>query len=99
MIRVNFCYDHVTAEYEFGGKKTCLLPTQHLPNHCIIADVVTVYCYLSYHCKLGMQILQGNMNGLTYRDLVRRNIVVPDFVVTHLLKDDARPHRARIVTE
>ena len=64
-------------------------------------------CFL-YRYKLGMHILQGNINGQTYRDLVPQNIVVPHFnnpplasILPRLLymDDNARTHRARILTE
>lgn len=65
---------------------------------------VTVWGCFSLNCKLEMYVLGGNMNGQIYRDNVLRDIVVPHFdnhpLATRPLymDDNARPHRARIVT-
>lgn len=85
--------------------KTAYAQNNICPTTAFGAGGVTVWGCFSYRCKLGMHILQGNMNGQTYRDLVLRNIVVPHFDNHPLasrplyMDDNARPHRARIVTE
>ena len=74
------------------------------PTHAFGAGGVTVWGCFSLSCKLDMHVLQGNMNGQLYRDLVLRDIVVPHFDGHPLadrplyIDDNARPHRARIVT-
>ena len=40
---------------------------------------VTVWGCFSFNCKLGLQVLQGNLNGVAYRDNVHNEHVVPHF--------------------
>lgn len=74
------------------------------PTQAFGAGGVTMWGCFSLDCKLDMHVLDGNMNGQIYRDSVLRNIVVPHFdnhpLATNPLymDDNARPHRARIVT-
>ena len=64
---------------------------------------VTVWGCFSFNCKLPLHFLQGNLNGVGYRDNVLDAHVVPHFDNHRLadrpifMDDNARPHRARLV--
>lgn len=81
-----FVEEHMEARVAFGG------------------GGVTVWGGISMTGKTELVVLRGeSMNGERYRDLCIRDIVVPhaqnfgdDFI---LVDDNARPHRARIVTD
>lgn len=66
---------------------------------------VTVWGCFSHDCKLPLQILNGTLNGLKYRDDILDGHVRPHFD-NHALADrpmfqddNARPHRARVVRD
>ena len=56
-------------------------------------------------CKMDLYVLNGTMTGQKYRDNIIRDIVVPHFDNDRLatrplfMDDNARPHRARIVSD
>ena len=63
---------------------------------------VMVWAGISAQGRTDLHIVQGNMNALNYRDNVLQAIVLPwrrriggSFI---LMDDNARPHRARIIT-
>lgn len=64
---------------------------------------VMVWAGISTHRRTELHIVQGNMNAINYRDNILEAIVVP--MVNQmgqgftLMDDNARPHRARIITE
>jgi transposase len=65
---------------------------------------VTVWGCFSFDCKIDLYVLNGTMTGQKYCDIIR-DIVVPHFdnhclAIRPLFMDDnARPHRARIVSD
>ncbi|MEW8548408.1 MAG: transposase [Candidatus Thiodiazotropha sp.] len=66
---------------------------------------ITVWACFSYRCKLDMYVLNGTLTGVSYRDNILRDIVVPHFDNHRLadrpifMDDNARPHRAAIVRQ
>ena len=54
--------------------------------------------------KVGLKIIEGNRNGPKYRDEILQEVILPR-IQDHpdenftLVDDNARPHRARVVTE
>ena len=72
---------------------------------CAICNCVTVWRCFSFNCKLHLHVLQGNLNGVAYRDNVLAiDAHVPPHFDNHRLADrpifmdaNARKHRARLV--
>jgi hypothetical protein len=66
---------------------------------------VMVWEYVSYDCKLDFITVRGNLNGQNYRQNILEASVVPHFDNHPLntrpvfVDDNARPHRARVVTD
>ncbi len=66
---------------------------------------MTVWGCFSHHCKLDLYPLDGTLTGQKYKDNILRPIVVPHFDGHPLgnrpifMDDNARPHRAGIVTD
>ena len=66
---------------------------------------VTVWGCFSHDCKLSLQILNGTLDGLKYRDDILDGHVGPHFENYALADrpmfqdDNARPHRARVVRD
>ena len=66
---------------------------------------IMIWGCVSYGCKLDLVTVQGTLTGQKYRDNILRPVVIPHFD-NHPLRtrpvymdDNARPHRARVVTD
>ena len=64
---------------------------------------VMVWGGFSYHHRTPLHVIDGNLTGLRYRDEILRPIVLPCLqrigAAAVLQDDNARPHRARVVTD
>lgn len=64
---------------------------------------IMVWAGFSYHQRTPLHVIDGNLTGLRYRDEILRPIVLPCLQriggAAVLQDDNARPHRARVVTD
>lgn len=68
------------------------------------ARSIMVWAGFTNDHKIGLRIIEGNMNAVRYRDDILSDVILP-FQHAHpaenfiLVDDNATPHRARVVTE
>ena len=93
-----------------GRARVRRLPHEEFNDECIQArrafggGSVMVWAAFTFDHKLDIELINGNMNGVMYRDQILAGSVLP-FIQAHpatrwvYQDDNARPHRARIVQQ